>query len=348
MQNYLYANDYWTPRRCTRGGMGMASCTNKWIAIFFVPGGKICFDTFIAISCWFLVDQTFKAKRFMKMWLEVLFYSLLTIIIATCLGSTFSAFEWFAACLPITGAVQGYAQTYLAFYLILPLLSIISRKMSRQQNIFTIVVMSIFVFLYRFFSSIIWSEQSVYCRLILFIYIFFLIRYMKNYSTKILDNSVLMFFVFVFGYIILYSYYVFSIIHPKWEGWKWLSVFVVDEGGILFAITGLAFFFFFKNLKLPANDMINAIASSTFAVLLIHDGHFSRGWTWKLLRTTEWFYSQYYFLYVVLCEVMIYFICTVIDYVRKNTFEKLIFNTRAINLLCKKWDSYIADDKGNL
>lgn len=109
------------------GGMNMDVCANKWIAYLIFPGGKICFDSFIAISTWFFVEQSFKTERFIKVWLEVLFYSVVTIAAAAMLGSQFTGIEWFSAFLPITGSVQGYPQVYLAFYLMLPLLTKISR-----------------------------------------------------------------------------------------------------------------------------------------------------------------------------------------------------------------------------
>ena len=67
--------------------INMEYCTNKLIALALLPGGKLCFDTFIAISMWFLVDSSFKAVRFVKLWTEVLFYSVLTTIAALLLGA---------------------------------------------------------------------------------------------------------------------------------------------------------------------------------------------------------------------------------------------------------------------
>lgn len=174
------------------GGINMDPCINKWISYIILPGGKICFDTFIAISCWFLVDQTFRAERFMKMWFEVLFYSVFTISIAAFLGSQFTVLDWITAFLPITGSVQGYAQTYLAFYLLLPFLVKISQGMTKKQNEYILGLLTLFCIVFRIVSSIEWSEQSVYCRLILFIYIYFIILYIKRnclFENKLLTGT---------------------------------------------------------------------------------------------------------------------------------------------------------------
>lgn len=343
MQSSEYATYYWASLRHTWGGYKMAECLNRWIAYFILPGGKICFNTFIAISMWFLVDQSFKANRFVKMWLEVLFYSIATMIVAAVLGSKFMGIEWFSAFLPITGGVQGYAQTYLAFYLVMPFLTKVSKDMTRNQNIFILIILSIFMFIFREMSHLIWSEQSVYCRLVLFIYIFFLMLYVKRYPIKWLENTALMLIVFIAGWLLVFAYYAGTNILPEWASWKYLVPLVKDEGGLLFVVTGLSLFFAFNSIKLKPCKWINMLGGTTFAVLLIHDGHFFRGWTWNLLHTSDWYYSKYYLLWVILCEIVVYGICTMIEIVRRNIIEKPLFKCNWIKELCEKWDSLIAD-----
>lgn len=329
------------------GGVYMAPCLNRWLAYLILPGGKICFDTFIAISAWFLVDQSFKAERFTKMWLEVLFYSLLTTVMASILGSQFTGIEWFSAFLPITGGVQGYAQTYLAFYLMLPFLSKVANGLTRNQNKFILICLSLFCFGFRFISSLVWSEQSVYCRLVLFVFVYFLMLYMKRFPYKWLDNTALMLLVSILGWGVIFTYYVLTVLYPEWNGWKYFFVFIADEGGVLFLITGIAIFFLFKSVKIRYRKWINVLGGTTLAVILIHDGHFFRGWTWSLLRTSEWYYSSFFFWRVILCEVVIYLTCSLIDFARKSVFEKTLFLAKWMRTLCEEWDKFIADKSLN-
>lgn len=316
----------------------MEPCINRWIAYFFVPGGKICFDTFIAISCWFLIDQDFKTSRFLKMWFEVLFYSVFTTVIAVILGSSFTGFEWFSSFFPITGGVQGFAQTYLAFYLLLPFLRKISNKMTKKQNIYILIVLSLFIFLFRFMASLAWNEQSVYSRLTLFVFIYFLMLYIKHNPIRWLESSLFMGIVFVVGWLFLYLYYYMTVSYPDWTGWKWVTIFVIDEGGILFLLTGLSLFFFFKSIYIKPIKWVNMLASATFAVILIHDGHFFRGWTWTLLKTSEWYYSKYFGIRIIISAIIIYMLCTLMDLLRRNLFEKPLFKIKRVNILCNYVD----------
>lgn len=313
----------------------------KWMAYAFIPGGKICFDTFIAISCWFLVDQQFKSERFIKMWLEVLFYSIITTLVALCLGSVLSRKEIFSAFLPITGGVQGYAQTYLAFYLLIPFLSKISKSITKGQNQFIIVVLTLYVVVFRIMSSLIASEQSIYCRVILFVYIYFLMLYIKRYPIGFLGKPMLVFSIFLIGWGMIYGYYMGTVMYPELVIWRYVSIFVVDEGGILFLLTGLSFFFFFKEIHIAPNRFINFFGATTLAVLLIHDGHFSRGWTWKWLNTVEWFRSKIFGF--IICVVLIYLVCSIIDDIRKSLLEDILFETPRMKALCRKMDNWIND-----
>lgn len=328
------------------GALSMGQSRNLWIAYFFVPGGKICFDTFIAISCWFLVDQTFKANRFLKMWLETLFYSILTITAAALLGASFSKVEWISAFMPMTGGVQGYAQTYLVFYMFLPFLTMIAHGMTKKQNQFMLCVLSVCCFLFRFMSSLAWSEQSIYCRLILFIFIYFIMLYVKRYPLKCTENPLIMLSIFIIGWVFLYIYYYCSVSYPEWAGWKWFTIFVCDEGGILFLVTGLALFFFFNGIHIKSVKAINLLGSTTFAVILIHDGHFFRNWTWYLFKTNEWYYDRFFCVRIVVCAIVIYLICTAIDIIRKYCLEKPLFNVQWMRLICNKIDCiFIPEEK---
>lgn len=320
------------------GGCAMEICTNKWIAYAIYPGGKICFDTFIAISAWFLVDGRFKAERFVKGWLEVLFYSVLTTAAAFFLGSQLSGVELFSAFLPMTGGVQGYAQTYLAFYLLVPLLSKVSTNMTSNENKYVIFVLSIFVFLSRYIGSIVWSEQSVYSRLGLFIFIYFVMLYLKRNPVKILYNPAAMILIFIICWAAISGISIGTVLHPEWDMWKYITPLIMDEGGLLNLIGGLTFFFFFNSIKMPSVRFINYIGGTTFAVILIHDGHFFRAWTWHFAKSAEWLYSNKYILLVPLCAMCIYAVCAGIDLLRKAVLEKPLFNSKWMQVLCQSID----------
>lgn len=324
------------------GAINMNYCGNKIVAYFFIPGGKLCFDTFIAISMWYMVEQSFKVDRFLKVWCEVLFYSILTTFLALIMGSQLSIFEIGSAFFPICGGVQGYAQTYLAFYLLVPFLAKVTRSITKNQNIMIIVVLSLFIFVSLGWQSIIWTEQSVYCRLVLFVYIYFLMLYLKKYPIKICSNKWIMCLVVIGIWSVIFIQN-FSMALSDDNPLKYISPLVSGENALFNIIGGIALFFFFKELKIKQNKWINFFGSTTLAVLLIHDGHFFRNWTWRLVHTSDWHYSKLFVLYIIVCAIGIYIVCSFVDFFRKKCLEKPFFKSKIVTGLCDRWNKFIED-----
>lgn len=322
------------------GGIFMDPCINKIIAFLYMPGGKVGFFCFIAISCWFLVDSEFKFERFVKLWLEVVFYSMLTIIIAIILGMEFTTTNILTGLLPLTGAVQGFPAVYLAFYMITPVLYIVSKNITHKQNIYIVICFSIFVIATRY-MAIFGTEQNVYSRLTLFIFCYFLMMLLKRTKIKFLENTFLMFFIFAITWMSEFGYYYYSNIYPEKTYWAYLTPLFYDEGSLITMICGLSLFMFFKNLKLNNHKVVNILGGTTLAILMLHDGHYTRNLTWQMLKTTEWFYGRFYFLQVIACAGGIYVIGTCIDLLRKYLLEKPLFSNRYVKEKFVKMDEWL-------
>ena len=100
--------------------------------------------------------------------------------------------------------------------------------------------------------------------------------------------------------------------------------FVEDSNALLAVLTGSFAFLFFKNLKLPYNGFINAVASTTFGVLLIHaNSDTMRQWLWKDTLDNVGHYGMP--LYVICCVLGVFVVCSVADYVRIKLIEKPVF-----------------------
>jgi hypothetical protein len=155
---------------------------------------------------------------------------------------------------------------------------------------------------------------------------------------------------FISSYIRLYPKAIFE--NKKFTGWamagtlllSWLSVlfgavvyhmtgtnyayyFVSDSNKLMAVATAVCAFLFFKNLKLDYHPAINAIAASTFGVLMIHaNSDTMRQWLWKdTLNNVGAFHSGYFVIHAVLSVVGVYAVCTLIDMVRIRFLERPFF-----------------------
>jgi hypothetical protein len=115
-----------------------------------------------------------------------------------------------------------------------------------------------------------------------------------------------------------------SVLVCTWFG-KPSFYFVTDSNAFLAIATGIFAFLFFKNLKLPYNGFINAVASTTFGVLLIHaNSDTMRQWLWKDTLDNVGHYGMPF--YVIACVIGVFTACSMIDFIRIKLIERPFFN----------------------
>lgn len=317
-------------------------CTNKIISLFLLPGGKLGFDCFLAISCWYLVDQNYKTSRFIKVWLQVLFYSVLFSVIAFSFGTTFTLTGWLSVFLPITGNSHGFAATYLAFYLLLPFLKRMTQNLNKKQ---ARLLLALLLYL-EVFSQIIGQIDGysipIYSELLLFILCYVIALNLKKWPIKICQRKGVMLGIFcMIWYLLFIIRYLYSI-NPENP---LISLFIrtlFDESSITNLVGGFALFFVFINMKERKIPVVNILAAGTFGILLFHDHNFFRYVLWKdLLKAESWYYHEQFIWIMIGIVILIFLTGFVIDRIRFYLFEKTVFNNTKVIKSCKKCDALI-------
>lgn len=284
----------------------MEMCANKFIAAFFVPGGKICFVTFMAISTWFLVDQRFRLSRFLKMWFLVGSITAIFTVVSYILGAPVTWSEWVGAFLPMMGNSHGFAATYLGFYLLLPILLIVKEHITtKPQLLYVLAVLAYFQLAGQFAPN---GHQLLFAsELTLFVFYFFLTLYLKRYPVKFLQSTKKCFAAFV----IVWFLFIGLLGGAYMDVFGNFKVFVVllcrDESSLLPIIGGYLLFFVFKNREIAYNSLINHLATGAFAVLLMHDHNIFRNVMWhQLLSAESFYYSPWFIVWIGGSVVLIY------------------------------------------
>ena len=93
-------------------------------------------------------------------------------------------------------------------------------------------------------------------------------------------------------------------------------------------ILSISIFYFFTNLKIKNNKIINTVASTTLGIYLLHDGHLTNYLWHHIFHTNTLIYSNYYIFYILSATITIFIIGVLLDLIRqiieKNTIKKLI------------------------
>ena len=96
-------------------------------------------------------------------------------------------------------------------------------------------------------------------------------------------------------------------------------------------IAAVLLFCAFKNFKIPNNRIINLIASTTFGIYLLHvNGHLKYFIWHRIFRFDEYAESQKFGLYVLISSLIVFFVFSMIELLRKvlieRTVRKFFFN----------------------
>ena len=99
-------------------------------------------------------------------------------------------------------------------------------------------------------------------------------------------------------------------------------------------VCALCIFLFFTKLKLPVHKTINTIASSAFAVYIIHQTPVFFDHLWHdVMRIGNWYDSPFLFPYAALCVAALYAGCMLIDTARKKWIEPMWVRSRVFRFV---------------
>ena len=322
------------------GALNMATYPNRYVALAVYPGGKICFVAFLALSTWFLSQQKFHFERFLKIWLEVAFYSIVfTILFAVISGENLSIFQWISVFFPIIGNSHGFASAYLSLYLLLPFLSMAVKNINKKQTEFLLLLLFIFQIGSSIMGNLTGYTQPLASELLLFIFCYFISFYLRNWPKRFLDKklSLVIVIICVWLFLIIINYLYWKV--PENTIVLFLLNISGTESSLVNLIGGFSFFFLFNSIKMPTIKSINCIAKTTFGILLMHDHNFFRPIVWNVIFQTHlWYESRLFIVHLVATSLLLYILGSIIDMVRITFLEKPLMNMNWLKKICAKCD----------
>lgn len=311
--------------------------TNSIFYLIFGAWGKTGINCFVLITGYFMCKSEISLRKFLKLILWVLTYSIIiTGIFIICGYTPFGTLKMCWEVVPLTDISNGFTSGFLMFFLTIPFLNILIHNITQRQHIYLIVLL---LFIYTLHGSI----PGFYVMMNYvswFITLYFISSYLKLYPlTRDKDTCFWGYMTVLSWSISVSSVVVFSLLQAKYTNSIELSksyFFVSDSNAILAFTNGITSFMWFKNLRINNSKIINTIAASSFGVLLIHaNSDTMRQWLWKDTIDCVGHYDvSYYWLYAIGCVFAIFSVCTIIDIIRIKTIETPLLNM--IETLCLK------------
>lgn len=286
--------------------------------------GKPAINGFVLITGYYMCTSSINLKKHLRLLFEVEFYNITIYLLFALFYNSFSMADFVKACIPITSISTNFVSCYIVFYLFIPYINILIKALNKKQH-FSLLLLLLIV--YTGFGTLPKIEVS-FNYLSWFFVLYLLAAYIRYYPLPIFDNLKFWRGVFIVNWFFVIGSLLFCTQIGSLFGRKMAFYFVEDSNKILAVTTAVSAFLMFKNMDIKVNKIINTMASSTLGVLLIHANcDMMREWLWgDVLRCTEFYSSSLVYVHAILSVIIVYLLCTIIDFLRIRLIEVPFFN----------------------
>ena len=323
-------------------GTVLSNCTNpaiKMILEFIMFLIIIHVNSFVLLSGYFQSKSKFKLSKLLHIFFEVVFYSLLIFIICVKLGivDNYSIVTIFnnisLSSLNNYWFIKMYLVTYVLSDFINKFINRLTRGEFKSFLILSFILLSVIPFITGY--KVVWNDGFTFFN---FIYLYMIGAYLRMYPLKetyhfklMSKNGYMLLLIMSFTSLALINYLInhvalemngMSNIFSELSSRVGASYF--DYATPFVMIGTILYFEFFKTLDFN-NKFINKVATYTFGVYLIHDNELVRNNIYKFIGIDSNIPFGYsIFIKILLALVLIYIVCTIIDFIRECLFKLIL------------------------
>lgn len=315
----------------------------QFIIQFLSSAGKIGVNCFILITGYFMIESRCKMKKLLKLYGQILFYSIFGVILSTVLFRTnIGIKDLLKSILPISYNNWWFMTTYIIVYLLSNYINKFLKSISKKEYILLMVLLLI---IWSIIPTLI-NGKIGFSNIDWFILLYMIGAYIKLYVNN--DNINIKKVIILLNILIVLSAISIIGLNNLYNRFKINPLhFALPMNQILPLSISICLFLIFLNYKCNNSKIINRIASCTLGVYLIHTHLLLRDIIWiRIFKVNDFINSEYVVLYEIFVIIVIYSICTIIEYIRQNTVEKLYIKLidkieKKIKLNTKIIDKYI-------
>lgn len=296
-------------------------------------GARIAVNVFIILGSWFAIDARFKAERIVRMYLEVVFYSITITLLMIATGHAHSPRPILQGLLPFFGRSVWFASAYISLYAISPFLNRIF-LLPRKQLALLVILLAI---LFPVVATIPCSTPIDYLSdFTWFCVVYILIGWIKR--ENLINTIRIKWPLLVIGFSI---YLLLALASMNNTAAPVIRYWLDDIKSMPNFICALAMFSYFAKCTPRKNKLINKCAGAIFAVYIIHQVPAFQEFEWNTICRANDLVNQPALQYAVLIAVISSVLIagySFVDKIRTNLFEPRYMSLKAIRKLIKTID----------
>lgn len=295
-------------------------------------------NSFILLSGYFQSKSKFKLSKFIKLFLQVVFYSLGILLIAIKLGwiQNYTIVTFINNSLLSSLNNYWFIKMYMVTYVFSDYMNKFVDRLSRieYKNFLVISFIMLSIVPYITGNTVVFNDGYSFMN---FMFIYMIGAYLRKYPLKetyhfknMSTNGYRVFLLFSFFSLAFIN---FLIHHFALETNGMSNIFSeistrIGSSNIYYStpfviIQTILYFEFFKTLKIQ-NTFINKISACVFGIYLIHDNEIVRTHLYKILKIDTGLFSSYkIFPKIIIVALIIFIVCLIVEYIRKAIAKKI-------------------------
>jgi len=295
--------------------------------------GDLGVVVFVLITGYFQCTGTFRIRAFSRQLGQVWFYSITLFLLCRFgFGWEYSGNALLAVFFPTIFNEYWFFTAYMILYLLSPFLNRMLSALTRRQ---LEAMLTIMLLCWVVIPTV--TKQSMYGSEIPQFLLFYLLgAYFRLYPDNLLKKPALRVGISLLGIGMLYGLtLLFAFLERYTPEAFGASAVLYDRNSLFILLWAVGFFAIAVYSKPFSNRFVNTVSGCTFGVYLIHENPPIRELLWKnWLHWGNYFTSGSFIPRLILSVLLVYCVCTAIDWLRQKTVAKPIEN--AIDTLLRR------------
>lgn len=285
---------------------------------FLGAWSKVAVDIFVIITGYFLVNQTFRWNKVLKLLSCTYFWGIIVLLVGLVLGLSIKTDYIYKSLFPLT-PLNWFARSYLLLYISIPLFNKIINSISKARLGQIIIALTTIFYTVPTLLSTFISGGGYLTSYFTFGIMYMIGAYIRKYGDRTLDKISI--YAGVASCLLILGSIVWNDIH-MYEG-LYIMYLAHKGNSVVGLLAAIGIFTIFKNIKINYRPWINTIASTTFAVYLIHNNPIISDWLWNtIIQPSRYFDSPFFLLHMIGICILIFGVCSVFELIRIKIFNR--------------------------
>ena len=275
-------------------------------------------DCFVLITGYFQSKTTFKLKKLLLLWGQVIAISGGIYLILAAVGKVnFSLSDFIAATTPVTSSRYWFATAYVILYIISPLLNFAIERADRRQHLIAIAVLFGFFVVFRNFFY--WKEFTnlhggySYSS---FVVLYVIGAYMRKYEIQFRHP---LRWYFLLSTVTAFSRILLTVLYYKIGLDSVYLKALMQYNSVTVVLASVFLFDFFVHLDIKSQNMrsfIRFYAPLTFGVYLVHEQIEVKNLIWSAINPSQYAKNPILYAYLAATIIVLFFACSMVDFLR--------------------------------